>query len=150
MFTYLLLWTFIEGETNYKKILFYNLQRIRKTCFSYKVNLLALGASEQILYTNIFLIDHYQNNCSLPKLLKNEFGACEIGRGERGQWWTSTIGFSATCIYIYIYVCSLIISKRQCSSRTRNKLFKPFIYYHFLKFIFNQWVPWDSVLALTE
>lgn len=83
MFTYLLLWTFIEGETNYKKILFYNLQRIRKTCFSYKVNLLALGASEQILYTNIFLIDHYQNNCSLPKLLKNEFGACETGRGGK-------------------------------------------------------------------
>lgn len=149
MFTYLLLWTFIEGETNYKKILFYNLQRIRKTCFSYKVNLLALGASEQILYTNIFLIDHYQNNCSLPKLLKNEFGACETGRGGKrggGQW--CTIGFSATCIYIY--VCSVIISKRQRSSRTRNKLFKPFIYYHFLKFIFNQWVPWDSVLALTE
>lgn len=41
-------------------------------------------------------------------------------------------------LHVYIYVCSVIISKRQRSSRTRNKLFKPFIYYHFLKFIFNQ------------
>lgn len=82
MFTYLLLWTFIEGETNYKKILFYNLQRIRKTCFSYKVNLLALGASEQILYTNIFLIDQYQNNCSLPKLLKKRMSLVRVRQGE--------------------------------------------------------------------
>lgn len=98
MFTYLLLWTFIEGKTNYKKILFYNLQRIRKTCFSYKVNLLALGASEQILYTNIFLIDHYQNNCSLR---------VRQGEGERerggGSDELAPLVFQLH-VYIYMYV----------------------------------------------
>lgn len=109
MFTYLLLWTFIEGETNYKKILFYNLQRIRKTCFSYKVNLLALGASEQILYTNIFLIDHYQNNCSLPKLLKNEFGACETGRGGKRGGGSDELAPLVFQLHVYIYIYMYVV-----------------------------------------
>lgn len=60
------------------------------------------------------------------------------GEREKGGGGSDELAPLVFQLHVYIYVCSVIISKRQRSSRTRNKLFKPFIYYHFLKFIFNQ------------
>lgn len=96
---------FYRGGNKLQKNIILQSPRIRKTCFSYKISLLALGASEQILYTNIFLIDHYQNNCSLPKLLKNEFGACETGRGgKRGGGGSDELAPLVFQLHVFIYM----------------------------------------------